>query len=180
MAALGWLGRPSMGQAEMFQPPHFGYQLEIPQGWVQSTTSRAYTALFVPENSLGVGLASVMVVNLPRSATVGITESVEQAAAQYAQEITTKAQNGAVLRQVPFRWDMGDAVVMGVQIVATFSADGIAMQQWAVFLPQPKAQVIHLWQYTASAGDFDHNLPAAQAILESLKPVTNTAEKAKK
>jgi hypothetical protein len=46
------------------------------------------------------------------------------------------------------------------------------MQQWAVFLPQPKAEVIHLWQFTASAGDFETYLPAAQAILDSLKPVT--------
>jgi hypothetical protein len=149
-----------MAQAETFQAPHFGYRLEIPPGWEKGSTTRPYSALFTPAAGPTTGLASVMVINLPRPT------------GSYAQEVSSKAKEGAIQRQAPFRWDMGDAVVMGAQVVARFTVDGIPMQQWAVFLPQPKAEVIHLWQFTASAGDFETYLPAAQAILDSLKPVT--------
>jgi hypothetical protein len=162
---------PAVGWAESFHQPHFGYTLDIPQGWTQTTPRQPYTALFTPGGGSETGLASVMVINLPRPENLDPKDAAEQQAARYAQEITNSAQDGTILRQVPFRWDMGDAVIMGAQVVATFTANGIPMQQWAVFLPQPKAQVIHLWQYTASAGDFDRHLPAAQATLNSLKPV---------
>jgi hypothetical protein len=161
-----------MAQAETFQAPHFGYRLEIPPGWEKGSTTRPYSALFTPAAGPTTGLASVMVINLPRPTGSEPNQAAIQAAASYAQEVSSKAKEGAIQRQAPFRWDMGDAVVMGAQVVARFTVDGIPMQQWAVFLPQPKAEVIHLWQFTASAGDFETYLPAAQAILDSLKPVT--------
>lgn len=173
VALIGGLFWAITVQAEAFQAPHFGYRLEIPPGWQKGSSTRPYSALFTPAGGPTMGLASVMVINLPRPPGSSPNEAAAQAAARYAQEVEAQAKDGTIQRQVPFRWDMGDAVVMGAQVVARFTVDGIPMQQWAVFLPQPKAEVIHLWQFTASAGDFETYLPAAQAMLDSLKPVTD-------
>lgn len=157
--------------AETFSPPHYGYRMDIPKGW-QIDTPRPYTVILTPPSDASTGFDTVAVINLHRDDSLAPHQAAVKAANDYAKELLAKAKNGKILRQASFRWDMGDTVLAGQQVVASFTDKGLPIRQWAVFLPNPKASIIHLWQYTATAGRFEAQLPKARTILDSLQPVS--------
>lgn len=169
-----------------FGEPHYGYRLDYPSAWTRGTP-QAYGVSLTPPSDRASALTSVFILNLPFPTTPASGKPAGKAAAKpqpvsgekavtmladrYLSELKAQAPGSKVLRDKPFRWDVGTGVIMGRQIVTEFMRDGLPLQQWAVFLPSPFAPVLHLWQYTATSVEFPQTLEDAQGILNSLKPV---------
>lgn len=161
-----------------FAEQHYGYTLNYPASW-QRGAPQAYGLMLTPPPEQGSSLASVLVLNLPfpskNKKPVNAEQAVNALVARYSDELKTQASSPEILREAPFRWDVGSGIVMGRQVVVHFKKDSVPYQQWSIFLPSPYAPVLHLWQYTAPLGQFEETLSQAQGTLDSLKPMQSTS-----
>lgn len=167
--------------------PVYGYSLDYPDGW-RLEKAEGYTLIFRPPAGEAEEAVSVSIQNRkapeppapkpekgkkdtkaapPHNAS---TQAAQDMANRYLGEIRKGTQAVVVQREAPFRWGAEDSVIIGRQAVVDFMLDGIPLRQWAVFLPNPNAPVMHVWILTAPQDSFDRTLPAARQILDTLKP----------
>lgn len=182
--------------ASPLNDPVYGYTLDIPDGW-RLEKAEGYTLIFRPPAGEGEDTVSVSIQNRKAPATATDTASArketgkgsprkaaeptsatpagaEILAGRYVEEIRKGAQNTQVLREAPFRWDTETEVLSGRQAVVDFVLQGLPLRQWAVFLPNPNAPVVHVWIITAPRETFDRWLAAGRKTLDTLQPVKPT------
>lgn len=173
-------------QAAPFAEPLYGYTLEYPDGWRLEKTE-GYTVIFRPPVGEAEEVVSVSIQNRkapeppaakpekgkkdPKATpATSATQAAQEMATRYVTEVRNGAQAVVVQREAPFRWGTEDSVILGRQAVVDFLLDGVPLRQWAVFLPNPGAPVMHVWILTAPQDSFDRTLPAARQIIDTLKP----------
>lgn len=163
-------------EATVFAPPHWGLSITPPAGWGREEPG-PYAVLFVPPDSvLGGAATAIGLRNLRRPDDVAAEDGADVFARQLVEQLRTQAEDAEIRREATFRWDIGDAIVGGRQVVADFMRNGLPLRQWTVLVPSPHAPVVHLWQYTAPQAVFDTHLEAARACLESLRPKAPTED----
>lgn len=168
----GLLAAGSARAADAFTPPRWGLTVLAPSGW-DHAEPQPFVALFTPPADLpGGGAITIGLRNLhaPEAATI------ERLASRLTSELRTQAEAATIHQEKPFRWDIGRGVVMGRQVVADFTREGVALRQWTVFVPSPLGPVLHMWQFTAPQGIFATHLPVAQRMLDSLRPTEPARE----
>jgi len=156
--------------AEELAPPRWGLSLTIPDGW-RWAEPQPFTALVLPPDDGALSAVTTLSLrNLPRPPGTEADRAAETLARRLVDELRAAPVDATIHRERPFRWDVGDGVLMGRQVVADFTRYGLPLRQWTVFLPSPLAPVIHMWQFTAPPGAFPQALPTARAMLDSLRP----------
>ena len=154
-------------ERRVFSAPGYGYTLLIPEGWSENRTAD-YTLLLEPEaEDISVAVQNRLA-PLP-----GMPEdSVAAVLLDYNRGLEQDALNRKIHRNAAFYYDGPNGQLNGHQIVADFDlfeAEGtrVALRQWAVIIPRPEGEVIHLWLFTAPQAEFESYLPAAQLILDT-------------
>lgn len=160
--------RPETALTQTFSEEGFGYTLRYPEDWSRSAPD-AFTIVLRPPPETAAGPVSVSIQNVRRPENAHAGDGPAQLAERYVREMKAQARGVTVHRQAPFRWDAGTAVLMGRQVVADFTRDGLPFRQWAIFLPNPAAPVVHVWLYTAPQSLFNQWLETADRILQSLE-----------
>lgn len=163
------LGLSTPATAETFAEPHWGVTFDIPDGWRRESPG-SFVEILRPPAGEAPDAVAVSVQNAARPADVPAGEGAKAAAARYVAEVKAATQDARILREADFRWDSDSYLVVGRQVVADFVRQGIALRQWAVFLPSPFGAVVHVWIYTAPQASFDAWLTKARKSLDSLVP----------
>ncbi|WP_019643965.1 PsbP-related protein [Novispirillum itersonii] len=175
--------------AAPFADPSYGYTLTYPDGW-RMEKAEGYTLIFRPPAGEAEEVTSVSIQNRKapeppakaekadkgkkdaKPAPTPSGTAAQEMATRYVTEIRGAAQSVVIQREAPFRWENEDSVILGRQAVVDFMLDGVPLRQWAVFLPNPAAPVMHVWIMTAPQDTFDRTLPDARKILDTLKAAT--------
>ena len=151
----------------VFAAPGYGYTLLIPEGWTDSR-DQDFAVVFAPSDKD----VSVVVQNrlAPLPGMAG--ESVAAVLLDYNRGLDQDVLNKQTLRNAAFYYDGPNGQLTGHQVVVDFDlfeADGtrVALRQWAVIVPRPEGEVVHLWLFTAPQAQFERFLPSAQLILNS-------------
>lgn len=169
LAGAVLLGLSGPAMAETFAEPHWGIAFDVPDGWRRESPGSFVEILRPPAGEASEALA-VSVQNTARPADVPAGEGAKAAAARYVAEVKAATRDTRILREADFRWDSDAYLVVGRQVVADFVREGVALRQWAVFLPSPFGAVVHVWIYTAPQASFDAWLTRARRSLDSLVP----------
>lgn len=157
-------------EGQVFAEPGHGYTLSYPPGWTVTSPSDYAVILRPPLDAAG-GPVAVSVENVRLPDDAGPMEGIDVLAERYLSELREQAQAVEIHRQAPFRWEAAEGpALVGRQVVADFTRDGLPYRQWAVFLPSPIGPVAHVWLYTAPESLFDEWRPTAEVILRSLQP----------
>ena len=151
----------------VFSAPGFGYTLLIPSGWAD-IRDEDFTAKFMPD----VKDVSVTIQNRLAPLPGMTEESVAAVLLDYNRGLEQDALNKQTHRNAAFYYDGPNGQLTGHQMVVDFDlfeADGsrVALRQWAVIVPRPEGEVIHMWLFTAPLDQFETHLPDAQLILDS-------------
>lgn len=161
---------------ETFAGQGFGYTAITPRGW-GITRPGAYTILIGPSAEIAGGPVSVSIENVRLPDNGGAMAAIDTLVNRYLTEMRNAATQIEIHRQAPFRWDTGEGgPVIGQQVVADFTRDGLPYRQWAVFLPSPLGPVAHVWLYTTPPSLFDDWRPAAESVLRSMRPAVPPAK----
>lgn len=163
-------------ESKSFADQGFGYTLSYPGTWALDRPG-AYTLLLRPPPEIAGGPVAVSVENVHQAEDGGVMAGIDTLVNRYLSEMGNAATQVEIHRQAPFRWTVGDgAPLVGQQVVADFTRDGLPYRQWAVFLPSPLGPVAHVWLFTAPQSLFAEWRPTAEDILRSLRPVTPQAK----
>jgi len=150
-------------------PAGLGLTLHAPDGW-RVSEPEPYTVVLQPPAAEAPGIVSVSLQNRRRPEGAPAGQGPRRLADLYVAQLEEGAAEVSIARRAPFRWDVGDTILMGRQVVAEFTAEDMPLRQWAVFVPSPLGPAVHMWLYTAPAALFERWLPPAQSILDSMAP----------
>lgn len=158
-------------EARTFAEKGFGYTLAYPGTW-SADRPGDFALVLRPPADLAGGPVAVSIENVRQPDDGGVMGGIDALAERYLAEVRDRATQIEIHRQAPFRWDAGGGTVLiGQQIVADFTRDGLPYRQWAVFLPSPLGPVAHVWLFTAPQSLFTEWRTAAEDILRSLRPL---------
>lgn len=149
-----------------FAERRLGYAVEYDPDWILERPSGEAIMLGGPEGG-DAFFATVSIQNVaPPQAETSVQAAsmiMDQVRAQFDKQL----KDVVFERQGPYIYKRDDVLLLGQELVVTYTQDGQPYRQWSLVVPRPEGKVAYLWSYRAPAAVFARFLPNAEAILKS-------------
>lgn len=159
---------PELSDVNVFAEPGYGYRLEFPAQWVLEKASAFTNLISGPEGSPAYE-AIVALQNVQPNRNVPTQDAVMAVVADLKAQLQAQAQGVQFYGEKPIIYDKFEQRLNGAQFVADYQHEGRAFRKWALVLPRPAGDIVHIWSYTAPLQSFDLHRSVAENILNSLR-----------
>lgn len=145
----------------------FKYSIKYPDEWVLEQPNRQTVAFSWKKGSQTV-YASINVQAIPSKKMGGIYSNTQDASDDLKKQITDNTTDVKFLDSGKVELPQNPKKIHGEYFIVTYNYHGMAMKKMQFILMKDNGDYIYTWGYTATAANFDQNLPLAQGMYESL------------
>ena len=148
-----------------FSDAGLGYNIEYPRGFIVARPA-SHTVVFSGGEGTGAFDAVVSIRNVTAPRNVDSTKATA-VFADLKLQIAAAATSVRYIGETAIVYGKGGLNLEGRQFLVSYSLEGQRFRKWAVVIPRPSGEVVHVWSYTAPVAIFDMFRPLAQGMRDT-------------
>jgi len=146
-----------------------GYVMKYPADWTFAKQGNTWDMVaFSGKEGTDAARASVDIQNIPSTTNGGEYASATVLMTDLKTKLGKAGQDFQLIDEQPLSYmTKAGATLDGDQVLAQYSLNGEAFEQWMIVIPSPDGKYFHAISYTAPVSIFTKYLATAQAMIQS-------------